>query len=374
VTSRLRLLALAEPPDRLGPEDKVYLKPLIEAGTSLASTDSRHLAGTTVRFDRVEVLIRRAGEVACARLALRDLPAWIEGLDEAHADLARDQLTRALAPRAAFGGVAMGGGALMGIVNVTPDSFSDGGITLEADAACRQGVAMAGAGAAILDIGGESTRPGAQPVAIDEERRRVVPVIEALAGAGAALSIDSRNSAVMAAALDAGAAIVNDVSALTHDPASLGMVAERGAPVVLMHAQGDPRTMQREPAYDHVALDIYDYLEARIAACLAAGIARENIALDPGIGFGKTLEHNLILLRDLALFHGLGCPLLLGASRKGFIGRLSGETVASRRIAGSVAAALQGAGRGVHILRVHDVADTLQGLAVWRAIEERQET
>jgi len=373
VTSRLRLLALAEPPDRLGPEDKVYLKPLIEAGTSLASTDSRRLAGTPVRCDRVEVLIRRAGEVACARLALRDLPGWIEGLEDHQAARARDQLARALTPRAAFGGVAMGGGALMGIVNVTPDSFSDGGTTLEVDAACRQGFAMAGSGAAILDIGGESTRPGAQPVAVDEERRRVVPVIEALAGAGAALSIDSRNSAVMAAALDAGAAIVNDVSALTHDPASLGMVAERGAPVVLMHAQGDPRTMQREPAYDHVTLDIYDYLEDRIAACQAAGIAREKIALDPGIGFGKTLEHNLILLRDLALFHGLGCRLLLGASRKGFIGRLSGQTVASRRIAGSVAAALQGAGRGVHILRVHDVADTLQGLAVWRAIEERQE-
>jgi dihydropteroate synthase len=232
---------------------------------------------------------------------------------------------------------------------------------------------MLDAGAAILDIGGESTRPGADPVACEEELRRVVPVVEGLAGQGAVLSVDSRNSAVMAAALDAGAAIVNDVSALTHDPAALELVAERGAPVVLMHAQGDPRIMQQAPAYDHVALDIFDYLEGRIAACLAAGIPRARIAIDPGIGFGKTLEHNLILLRDLALFHGLGCPILLGASRKGFIGRLSGEAVASRRLAGSLAAALAGVRAGAHILRVHDVADTLQGLAVWQAIEgERQ--
>ena len=369
MTSRLRLLALAEPPVRLGPDEKLYLKPLIEAGTSLASTDSRPLAGTPLRFDRVEVLVRRADAVACASLSLGDLAAWTDGLDEDHGGRARDLLARMQSPRPPFGGVAMAASVAMGIVNVTPDSFSDGGAAFAPGDARRQGEAMIAAGAAILDVGGESTRPGALPVAAGEELARVVPVLEALAGSGAVLSIDSRNSAVMAGALDAGATIVNDVSALTHDPTSLDLVAGRGAPVVLMHAQGDPRTMQREPAYDHVSLDIHDYLEARIAACEAAGIGRGQIALDPGIGFGKTLEHNLILLRDLALFHGLGCVLLLGASRKGFIGRLSGETVASRRVAGSLAAALAAAAGGAHILRVHDVADTLQGLAVWRAIE-----
>jgi dihydropteroate synthase len=374
VTSRLRLVAADEPPARPGPDERLYLKPLIEAGTSLASTDSRLLAGTPARFGSVEVLTRGAETVSCASLSLSDLTSWIGRLDQPHAERVLDQLDRLSSPRAPFGGLAMNGGTVMGIVNATPDSFSDGGVALDPCVAGERGRAMAGAGAAILDIGGESTRPGAEPVSLADECTRILPVIDALRGAGAVLSIDSRNAPVMAAALDAGAAIVNDVSALTHDAASLPLVAERAAPVVLMHAQGDPRTMQREPAYGHVSLDIYDYLERRIAACTAAGIARECIAVDPGIGFGKTLAHNLVLLRDLSLFHGLGCPLLLGASRKGFIGTLSGETVAARRMAGSVTVAAWGARCGAHILRVHDVADTLQGLAVARAIEGMQET
>ncbi len=374
MTSRLRLVAAAEPPARPGKDERLYLKPLIEAGTSLASTGSRLLAGTAARFSDVEVLTRGVETVTCASLPVDGLANWIEGLDEPHATRVMDQLDRMLSPRAPFAGLAMNGGAVMGILNATPDSFSDGGVALDPTDAAMRGRAMVDAGATILDIGGESTRPGAEPVSLDEETRRVLPVIGALAGAGAVLSIDSRNAPVMAAALDAGAVIVNDVSALTHDDASLPLVAARQAPVVLMHAQGDPRTMQREPAYDHVSLDIYDYLERRIAACTDAGIARERIAVDPGIGFGKTLDHNLTLLRDLALFHGLGCPLLLGASRKGFIGALSGEKVAARRMAGSVTVATWGARCGAHILRVHDVADTLQGLAVARAIEGMQES
>ena len=369
MTSRLRLVVAAEPPARPGPDERLYLKPLIEAGTSLASTDSRPLAGTTARCTRLEVMVRRAGEVCCSILDLADLDGWIAGLPEAHGARLHAQAERMFAPRPAFAGLAMGGATVMGILNVTPDSFSDGGLAFEADDALQRGSAMVAAGAAILDIGGESTRPGAQPVAPGEEARRVLPAIAALAGTSAVISIDTRNAPVMAAALGAGAGIVNDVSALTHDPASLDLVARSGAPVVLMHALGDPRTMQSAPAYDHASLDIYDYLEGRIDACLAAGIGREAIAVDPGIGFGKTLAHNLTLLRDLPLFHGLGCPLLLGASRKGFIGALSGEKTASRRGPGSIAVALHGARNGAHILRVHDVADTLQALAVGRAIE-----
>jgi dihydropteroate synthase len=256
----------------------------------------------------------------------------------------------------------------MGVLNVTPDSFSDGGRYLSVDAALAQARRLIDEGADILDVGGESTRPGAQPVPVDEEIRRVVPVIEALSDCGVPVSVDTRRAAVMQAALDAGAAILNDVSALTADPDSLSVAAASGAPVVLMHALGDPRTMQDDPRYDDVVGEVRDYLAARIDACVAAGIARDRLIVDPGIGFGKTLDHNLALLRALDRFHALGCPLLLGVSRKSFIGRLAGGVPAERRLAGSLAGALAGVLHGVHILRVHDVADTRQAIAVWQAI------
>jgi dihydropteroate synthase len=183
----------------------------------------------------------------------------------------------------------------------------------------------------------------------------------------APLSIDTRNAEVMRRAADAGACIINDVAALGYDPAALRVAAETGLPVVLMHAQGDPRTMQRDPRYDDVVLDVYDWLDARVGVCEAAGIARERVVVDPGIGFGKTVEHNLALIGHLSILHGLGCPILLGASRKSFIGRLSGGAPADRRMPGSVAAALMGAAQGAQILRVHDVAATRQALAVWEA-------
>jgi dihydropteroate synthase len=224
------------------------------------------------------------------------------------------------------------------------------------------------AGADILDIGGESTRPGAATVSIDEELDRVVPVIEVLAKEGALISIDTRRAAVMRAALAVGARIVNDVTALAGDPESLSVVAGSGAAVVLMHMQGEPRTMQADPAYRDAPLDIYDFFAARIAACAAGGIDPARIALDPGIGFGKRDPHNLAILADLALYHGLGCALLLGVSRKSFIGRLSRGEDASHRLAGSLAAALAGLDRGVQIIRVHDVAETAQAVAIWRAI------
>lgn len=266
-----------------------------------------------------------------------------------------------------FAGVALDRPRVMGIVNVTPDSFSDGGEAYGVDAAVARGLSMAAAGADFVDVGGESTRPGSEPVPLEEELQRVVPVVAALAAAGVRVSIDTRRPEVMAAALDAGAVIVNDITALG-DPRSLPLVAERRAAVVLMHMQGEPRTMQHDPHYQDAARDVCAWLSSRLDACLAAGVARENIALDPGIGFGKTLAHNLRILARLRLYRSLGCALLVGVSRKSFIARLSGNAPVHKRLAGSVAAGLAAVAQGAHILRVHDVEDTVQAVAVWRAI------
>jgi dihydropteroate synthase len=252
----------------------------------------------------------------------------------------------------------------MGIINVTPDSFSDGGRLAGADEAVTHGLRLVAEGADILDIGGESTRPGSDAVPVSVEAARVIPVIRALAAQGHRLSIDTRKAALMRAAVGAGAAIINDVSALSFDPASLATAAELGSPVVLMHAQGDPKRMQDNPIYDDVALDVFDMLAARIAACEAAGIARARIAIDPGIGFGKTFAHNLALLSQLPLLLGLGAALAVGLSRKAFTGALTGEKAAENRIFGSVGGAVHAALNGAQILRVHDVGATRQALAV----------
>ena len=256
--------------------------------------------------------------------------------------------------------------AVMGILNVTPDSFSDGGRHADAAVAVAAAHAMHAAGAAIIDVGAESTRPRAPLIDTATEQARLAAVLPGLAGLP--WSIDTRKAAVMAKALDAGAALVNDVSALTHDAAALALVAARGAPVVLMHAQGTPQTMQEAPAYADALLDVYDWLAARIAVCAAVGIPRPRIIADPGIGFGKTLAHNLALLRGLPLFHGLGVPLLLGASRKQLIARIAGDAAPEQRLPGSLALALHAAACGVQIVRVHDVPETVQALAVWRAM------
>lgn len=310
------------------------------------------LAGGWCWFSQVEILQRGRP----ARLApLAEVPDTV--------------LARLTAPRQALAGLAMDRPQIMGILNVTPDSFSDGGRFLDPAAALAQAQAMVADGAALLDIGGESTRPGAAEVPVADEIARTEPVIAALRDAGVPLSIDTRKAAVAQTALAAGAGIVNDVSALTFDAGLAGVVAAAEVPLVLMHARGTPATMQNDPVYDDVLLDVYDWLEGRIAAAGAAGIPRSRIVVDPGIGFGKTAAHNLALIRGLALFHGLGCPLLLGASRKRFIGTISGEDRADRRVAGSLAVALAGAAQGAQLLRVHDVAETRGALALWRAIE-----
>jgi dihydropteroate synthase len=260
---------------------------------------------------------------------------------------------------------------VMGIVNATPDSFSDGGSYADAGAAAEAGAVMASQGAAIIDVGGESTRPGASTVWEGDEIERVVPVVRQLASGGNAVSIDTRKSGVMTAAFGAGAAMVNDVSALSWDPESAGVVAKAGVPVILMHHQGDPATMQDAPRYDDVLVDVYLWLEDRIDTAVEAGIAREKILVDPGIGFGKTVAHNLELMNGLALFHGLGCPVVVGASRKRMIGALSGEAPAAQRLPGSLALALKAVEQGAQIVRVHDVPETVQALKVWRGLRDQ---
>ncbi|MEM8577555.1 MAG: dihydropteroate synthase [Pseudomonadota bacterium] len=268
------------------------------------------------------------------------------------------------APRAPTAGVTWDAPRLMGVVNATPDSFSDGGRSRDESLIHAQGLAQR---ADILDIGGESTRPGAQDVDAEEEVSRTAPLIYALraAGVSAPISIDTRKAAVAEAALEAGADIVNDVSGFTYDTDLAPLCAARGIPVCVMHAQGDPATMQDDPVYDNVLLDVYDFLSARIAALRALGIAR--VIADPGIGFGKTRAHNLALIQRLSLFHGLGAPILLGASRKRFIGGIGGAARAQDRDPGSAAVALAALGQGVQLIRAHDVAGHAQAIALWRA-------
>ncbi len=258
--------------------------------------------------------------------------------------------------------------AVMGIVNVTPDSFSDGGDYADTEGAIARGEALIAAGADILDIGGETTRPGSHPTDLATETARVLPVIRALAGRGHLVSIDSRRACVMAAALDAGARIINDVTALTGDPDSLELAAASGADIILMHMRGAPLTMQKDPVYADVVAEVHAYLADRVAACAAIGVSPARILVDPGIGFGKTVEHNVTLIRELRRFCDLGAGVLLGASRKSFIGALSANEPAKQRGAGSIAAALSGVARGARVLRVHDVAETMQALRVWRAV------
>lgn len=280
---------------------------------------------------------------------------------------ALERLTRPLQP---FAGIQRHRARplVMGIVNCTPDSFSGDGLGAAHDAAIAQGHAMLEAGADILDIGGESTRPDAPPVTPEEEQARILPVIRALAKA-APVSVDTRHARSMAAALEAGAEIVNDVSALRHDPEAVRVIAQARCPVILMHMRTlDPRTMQKEVHYEDAALEVARFLQGRVATLEALGIPRGRICVDPGLGFGKRVEDNLALVARLPLLANLGCAILVGASRKSFIGRISGVAEAGRRQAGSLAMALAAAAQGAHILRVHDVAETVQALKCAEAL------
>jgi dihydropteroate synthase len=328
----------------------LYYRPIVQTDNARPETAHR-LAGGWGWFDRVECLSR---DRAPRLMAANDLP--------------RDMLERLTAPRAPICGIRFDAPSLMGILNVTPDSFSDGGQHFDPTQALAHARAMETAGAAMIDVGGESTRPGAAEVELSEEIQRTAPVIRALrAASDIPISIDTRKAAVAQAAQEAGATLVNDVAGLTFDPALAPFCAKAGLPVCLMHAQGTPDVMQKNPVYENVALDIFDWLEERLIKAEAAGIPRAQVIIDPGIGFGKTQDHNLTLLQNLSLFHGLGCAVLLGVSRKRFIGALSGVEVASERVHGSIAVALAGVAQGVQILRVHDVAETAQALRLWQA-------
>ncbi len=308
------------------------------------------------------VALPLAGGPSAFTLLRRD--GVIHRATSAPADWATQTLVSA---PASWAGLAQGP-VVMGVLNITPDSFSDGGDTLAATAAIEAGRQMLADGAAILDIGGESTRPGAAPVPPDEEQRRILPVVAALANAGALISVDTRNAATMAAALDAGAAIINDVSALAHDPAAARLMVDRRCPVMLMHMRGTPLTMHTHTTYHDVAAEVVAELAARIDVAVAAGVARSSIAIDPGIGFAKTAAQNTELLQRLPVLLGLGCRIMAGVSRKRFIGVLGGATDPKQRMPGSLAAGLFALARGASILRVHDVAATVQAVHVWREL------
>lgn len=348
----------------------VVLTPLgLDLAHRLAST-ALPLAGGPLAFSALEVRLWQGGKVICRETVAADaLLPWAAVQYPEAAEAIERRLALLTTPRKPFAGLELARAQVMGILNVTPDSFSDGGDHLDAGRAIDSGLAMLEAGADILDVGGESTRPGAAPVTLKEELARVLPVIEGLAKAGARVSIDTRHAAVMRAAKDAGAAVINDVTALEGDPASLATAAGTGLPVVLMHMQGEPQTMQQNPRYEDCLCEVFSYLEGRIAAASAAGIPRERIAVDPGIGFGKTIAHNLQLLESLGALHGLGCAILLGVSRKRFIGRLSRDEEPKQRLPGSLAVALAGRARAAQIFRVHDVPETRQALTLFSTVE-----
>ena len=351
----------------------LYLAPHgLLAGTAAADAVAAGLAwriaGGWTAASLLKIFARKpSGGADALVVSIPEFSAWLDRNDSPAAERLRRLAERLRAPRPAWAGLPLDRPHVMGIVNVTPDSFSDGGDHASTAAAIAQGLALRAAGAAILDVGGESTRPGAADVSLEAEIARVVPVIRGLATEGALVSVDTRRAPVMAAALEAGAVILNDIEALTQ-PGALALAVEAEAPVALMHMQGEPRTMQADPCYDAAALDVFDWLEARVAAAEAAGLPCERILVDPGIGFGKALGHNLEILAALGLYHATGAGILLGVSRKSFIGKIDGSTDPRRRLGGSLAAALDGWRQGAQVVRVHDVAETVQALAVAQAI------
>ena len=345
---------------------KTWVRPVnLILGHDPARNASHHrLAGGWAFFDAVDVVMHNGTHYVACRMTVEE---WLgSAADKQRADQTLHNLT---APRADFAGLSMAEPQIMGIVNVTPDSFSDGGLHYQSDDGIKGALAMAKAGASILDIGGESTRPGAEPVAAAEEIARITPVIEALTSQGHIVSADTRHTAVMGAALRAGAPIINDVGGF-RDLGAPEMVAEayslnasQGFSIA-MHMQGTPQTMQANPVYECAPIDVYNWLEERIIALEAAGLPRSHIAIDPGFGFGKTPRHNLEIIRWTSLFHGLGVALLIGVSRKSSIAKLSHDEPATERLGGSLALTLQAVAAGAQMIRTHDVAPTKQAITL----------
>jgi dihydropteroate synthase len=364
-------------PEDISERARIYLRP-VELNAreatmfSLGTDDLLTLAGGRFAFKTCEVILRDKGRVIRIQAPVTEIMEWSKKICRQARRQVIGLFERLTAPRLDLAGRSLKRPLIMGIVNITPDSFSDGGEFADRLSAVAHARALAASGSDILDIGGESSRPGARPVSVADELQRVLPVIEALVAELAdadkpALSIDTRHADVMTAALRAGATIINDITALTGDRRSLAAAGAAQA-VVLMHMQGEPQTMNENPVYDNVALDVFDFLEERVEACIAAGIERRRLIVDPGIGFGKKGEHNLEILRSLTLFHGIGCPILLGVSRKGLTTAHDREYAAKDRLPGSLAATLAALDGGVQLLRVHDVRETRQAISVWDAL------
>ena len=356
---------------------KIYLRPIAFPDSPQSEEGGAvRLAGGMVYASRFAVIVREGGKIVSrTRVGADQIAEALATLPDDLASQAEGQWAnlRLAHPPLDCGArtIRLDQPQIMGILNVTPDSFSDGGKFLDnPDEANAHAAAMLEAGAALVDVGGESTRPGAAAVWEGDERKRVIPAVERLVASGAAVSIDSRRASVIEAALAAGAQIVNDVSAIRHDPRSAELVARAGVPVVLMHAPGDASDLHADGRYTDVVLDVFDWLAERRDAVIAAGIARDRIILDPGIGFGKTLAENLSLLNALPLFHALGQPLLVGASRKRMIGALSHEAPAHKRVGGSLLLVAMAMDAGIQLLRVHDVAETVQARDVWRGLRD----
>ncbi|MFV0432160.1 MAG: dihydropteroate synthase [Alphaproteobacteria bacterium] len=321
-------------------------------------------------IDAWELILRSAATMQKYELSERELSIWAEKQPQQLQDYIQQRKVIYQRRDFRFCGLTKNSPFIMGIVNVTPDSFSDGGDFLLPDTAIRKGLALMGEGADIIDVGGESTKPGAIEVSPEEEMRRILPVIEGLASVGALVSVDTRHGQTMEAAIKAGAKIVNDISALTDDADALNIIQKyEDVSIILMHKQGQPKTMQNEYHYHHVVLDVYDYLLKRVQICEQAGIERSRLSVDAGIGFGKSVQHNLDLMGRLSLFKSLGCSVTLGASRKSFIAAVSRDVPPKERLCGSLAAALWAVSQKVGILRVHDVGETKQALDVWLSIQ-----
>ncbi|MBC2778360.1 dihydropteroate synthase [Parasphingopyxis marina] len=359
------------------PSAELYFRPTAFVDAPFGLDDQvKRLAGGLLWFSAFEVIVVDGGKRVSAPLVpITELEGFLAGLGEGQAQAAAQTITRIEAPRAPF---TLGQRTLRfdepivaAILNCTPDSFSDGGKhDSDPQAAADAGFAMASDGAALIDVGGESTRPGSADVWEGDEIERVVPVIEKLAASGIAVSIDTRKASVMEAALAAGATIVNDVSGLRFDDRAVEAVAKAGCPVIVMHHPGKRDELHKNEEYSDPLVEVYDWLKDRVDALVEAGIAREKIVVDPGIGFGKKVQHNLAVLNGLSLFHGIGCPIMLGASRKRLIGALSNEASADERLGGSLALVTQGAAQGVQLLRVHDVFESIQALRIWRGLRD----
>ena len=354
---------------------KIYIRP-----TGFVESPQRHdgetlrLAGTMLWFSQVEFIRSTPTLTQRQFVSVRKWREFADALSDAERERAEQLLARATEPRAALQlgarTIRLDQPQVMGIVNATPDSFSDGGKNFDPEVASEAAFAMATAGAAIIDIGGESTRPGAALIWEGDELARVEPLVQRLAGAGTAISIDTRKALVMEGAVKSGATMINDISALLYDDRALEVARASDVPVVLMHAPSQSSDPHKDGVYEDVVCDVFDWLETRVAAVEAAGISRDKILVDPGIGFGKSLTENLAIINNLAIYHGLGCAILFGASRKRLIGALSNEATADERLGGSIFLAMKAVEQGAHIVRVHDAAETVQAIQIWRGLRD----